>query len=54
MIETMTGGCVARAARLSRKRCGEQFEQRFQSARKSLTYRDVYELATQQICAVMS
>jgi glycosyltransferase involved in cell wall biosynthesis len=52
MIETMTGGCVARAARLSRKRCGEQFEQRFQPARKSQTH--VYELATQQTCAVIS
>ena len=39
---------VARARSLSRKRCREQFEQRFQVAQMSQGYCDVYELALQQ------
>jgi glycosyltransferase involved in cell wall biosynthesis len=46
--------CVARARGLSRKRCRERFEQRFQVARMSQDYCDVYELARQQTCPVMS
>jgi glycosyltransferase involved in cell wall biosynthesis len=42
--------CVARARSLSRRRCREVFEQRFQVARMSQGYCDVYELARQQRC----
>jgi glycosyltransferase involved in cell wall biosynthesis len=47
-------GCVARAHSLSRKRCREMFEQRFHVARMSQGYCDVYELARQHNCPVMS
>jgi hypothetical protein len=40
--------CVARARGLSRKRCREKFEQRFQVAQMSQGYCDVYELALHQ------
>jgi glycosyltransferase involved in cell wall biosynthesis len=46
--------CVARARGLSRKRCRERFEQRFRVAQMSQGYCDVYELARQQTCPVMS
>jgi len=46
--------CVARAPGLSRKRCRQQFEHRFQATRMSQDYCDVYELARQQTCPVMS
>jgi glycosyltransferase involved in cell wall biosynthesis len=47
-------GRVARVRGLSRKRCREQFEQRFDVAQMSQGYCDVYELARQQSCPVMS
>jgi glycosyltransferase involved in cell wall biosynthesis len=40
--------CVARARGLSRKRCREMFERRFQVAQMSQGYCDMYELAMQQ------
>jgi glycosyltransferase involved in cell wall biosynthesis len=46
--------CVERARALSRKRCRERFEQRFQVAHMSQAYCDVYELAKQQIRPVTS
>jgi hypothetical protein len=39
---------VERVGSLSRKRCREKFEQRFQVARMSQDYCGVYHLATQQ------
>jgi len=41
---------VSRAAGLSRKRCRERFEQRFQVERMSQNYCRAYELAMQQTC----
>jgi glycosyltransferase involved in cell wall biosynthesis len=46
--------CVARAPGLSRKRCREQFEHRFQVAHTSQGYCDVYALARQRTCPVVS
>jgi hypothetical protein len=46
--------CVARARSLNRRRCREVFEQRFQVARMSQGYCEVYELARQRTCPVMS
>ena len=40
--------CVARVPGLSRKRCREGFERRFEVAQMSQGYCDVYELALQQ------
>jgi glycosyltransferase involved in cell wall biosynthesis len=45
--------CVSRAAGLSRKRCRERFEQRFQVARMSQNYCKAYERARQQTCQLM-
>jgi glycosyltransferase involved in cell wall biosynthesis len=42
--------CVERTSSLSRKRCRERFEQRFQVARMSRDYCSVYHLARQQLC----
>ena len=42
--------CVVRAPGLSRKRCRERFEQRFQVERMSKNYCKAYELATKQTC----
>jgi glycosyltransferase involved in cell wall biosynthesis len=42
--------CVVRVPGLSRKRCRERFEQRFQVERMSKDYCKAYELATQQSC----
>ena len=38
---------------LSRKRCRERFEQRFQVERMSKNYCKAYELATKQTCGRM-
>jgi len=48
------GLTIPRARGLSRKRCRERFEQRFQVAQMSQAYCNVYELARQQTCPVMS
>jgi glycosyltransferase involved in cell wall biosynthesis len=37
--------CTKRVTELSRRRCRESFEQRFQAERMAKNYRDVYELA---------
>jgi glycosyltransferase involved in cell wall biosynthesis len=42
--------CVERAGNLSRKRCRERFEQRFQVARMSQDYCDVYQSTRQKPC----
>jgi glycosyltransferase involved in cell wall biosynthesis len=42
--------CVEYAGSLSRKRCRERFEQRFQAARMSQDYYGVYQLARQRPC----
>jgi glycosyltransferase involved in cell wall biosynthesis len=42
--------CVERVGSLSRKRCRERFEQRFQVARMSQDYCGVYHLARQKPC----
>jgi glycosyltransferase involved in cell wall biosynthesis len=46
--------CIPRARGLSRKRCRERFEQRFQVEQMSQAYCNVYELARQQTVPVMS
>jgi len=45
--------CVVRVPGLSRKRCRERFEQRFQVERMSKNYCKAYELATKQTCGRM-
>jgi glycosyltransferase involved in cell wall biosynthesis len=42
--------CVEYAGSLSRKRCRERFEQRFQAARMAQDYCGVYQLARQRPC----
>jgi glycosyltransferase involved in cell wall biosynthesis len=44
--------CVARVGSLSRRRCREVFERRFQAAQMSQGYCDVYELVRQQTRSV--
>jgi len=52
-----TVACVARARSLNRRRCRELFEQRFQVSQvsqMSQAYCEVYELARQHPCPVVS